>query len=268
MGFSGLCRASGAHLPRRAPRGSETSPPARRPRRKAAPAAFPQCGASERRHNPARERITPQEQSADRNARRVSAFSIRAGTGRYADTFPRRPRRRTAPAGSRITGASERRHNPRNPGREPGDSSPLKRAEPRRGDTIPPERIPPARDDCAASPKLRIFFSAPCPHADAWGSRGCDAPPALAPATRPARERITPRDSLRVSAFPIRGSVPAGAGAAFFLRRTFSGRAAERGWRPRRKSFRRGSGPRSGALRIFPRERSRGALGFFRKFPA
>ena len=137
MGFSGLCRASGAHLPRRAPRGSETSPPARRPRRKAAPAAFPQCGASERRHNPARERITPQEQGADRNAIRVSAFSIRAGTGRYADTFPRRPRRRTAPAGSRITGASERRHNPRNPGREPGDSSPLKRAEARRGGTIP-----------------------------------------------------------------------------------------------------------------------------------
>ena len=213
MGFSGLCRASGAHLPRRAPRGSESSPPARRPRRKAAPAAFPQCGASERRHNPARER------SADGNAIRVSAFSIRAGTGRYADTFPRRPRRRTAPAGSRITGASERRHNPRNPGREPGDSSPLKRAEPRRGGTIP------------------------------RGSEARTGTPSAYPRFRYAR-------------------VPAGAGAAFFLRRTFSGRAAERGWRPRRKLSRRGSGPRSGALRIFPRERSRGALGFFRKFPA
>ena len=73
---------------------------------------------------------------------------------------------------------------------------------------------------------------------------------------RPSRIRV-----FDTRAFPPRGE-------AAFLRRTFSGRAAGRGWRPRRRFSRRGSGPRSDALRIFPRERSRGASGFFRKFPA
>ena len=49
---------------------------------------------------------------------------------------------------SRSVKASERRHNPENPGREPGDSAPKTRPEPRRGGAT--RRRPPARQPVPA----------------------------------------------------------------------------------------------------------------------
>ena len=81
-------------------------------------------------------------------------------------------------------------------------------AEPRRGDTI--RRPPPARDDCAASPKLFFLFGRAVPmlaHGVSWC---CAAPPALAPATRKTREQSArerrARISFCVSVFSIRAA--------------------------------------------------------------
>ena len=71
-------------------------------------------------------------------------------------------------------------------------------AEPRRGDTI--RRPPPARDDCAASPKLFFLFGRAVPmlaHGVSWC---CAAPPALAPATRKTREQSVSTGMRRCSA--------------------------------------------------------------------
>ena len=72
---------------------------------------------------------------------------------------------------SRNVKASERRHNPENPGREPGDSAPKTRPEPRRGGATrrrPPARqpvpalflrMPPSNRLEALRGKLRGFYS-------------------------------------------------------------------------------------------------------------
>ena len=69
---------------------------------------------------------------------------------------------------------------------------------------------PPARDDCAASPKLFFLFGRAVPmlaHGVSWC---CAAPPALAPATRKTREQSArerrARISFCVSVFSIRAA--------------------------------------------------------------
>ena len=75
----------------------------------------------------------------------------------------------------------------------------------------PPEASPPARDDCAASPKLAPPLLRPCPHAHAWG---------FWVVTRLRRSPIAPhktREHIRPHArAPPAGAAPASARARFF----------------------------------------------------
>ena len=105
MGFSGLCRASGARsrdVPRARARQSAGAPDRRAGRRR---------GQGGGRVRPARER------SADRDVRRVSAFPIRGSEASRGSVSASSAARSLAPFSrrSRVAGASERRHNARKP---------------------------------------------------------------------------------------------------------------------------------------------------------
>ena len=104
----------------------------------------------------------------------------------------------------------------------------------------PPEASPPARDDCAASPKLAPPLLRPCPHAHAWG---------FWVVTRLRRSPIAPhktREHIRPHArAPPAGAAPASARARFFS--AF----------PQRQSL--GEAAQSASARAFSRKRRKKA---------